>query len=176
MRWQCDCAHAPEFHQRQRGCTVFGCKCTHSRESGAKPDVEALIARGNITTEEMRAIRANSYEWERIFPKLSDEALIEHTQYVLKNCTRARSPAVTYDEALQDTIVPLLIGRLIEKNYRIDVAANYLCNLNCTGALRALRESEKCGEAVGCQQLKPAGSRFCVACKDEYERDPDAFK
>lgn len=54
----------------------------------------------------------NSFEREALMPLLSDEALIEDIEYCLKNCSsRSRRPCVTYDDALVELYVPLLIER-----------------------------------------------------------------
>lgn len=77
-----------------------------------KPEIAALIKRGNITIEEMRDLRANSYEWESLTPALSNEALIERTNQAIDNCPRAHVPAQSYPEAVHAVFAPELIKRL----------------------------------------------------------------
>lgn len=57
----------------------------------------------------------NAYEREACVPFLTDEGLIKHTQYVLKNCVgryRPDRPCSTYDEAAVHLLAPELIRRL----------------------------------------------------------------
>lgn len=77
-----------------------------------KPEITALIKRGNITVEEVHNLRANSYEWEAMVPALSIEALIERTNQALDNCPRPNIPAQSYTEAVRDVFAPELIKRL----------------------------------------------------------------
>jgi hypothetical protein len=77
-----------------------------------RPEIQALIDRGNITIEDMRDLRANSYEWESMVPALSTEALIDRTSHAIDNCPRANVPAQSYTEAVHAVFAPELIKRL----------------------------------------------------------------
>lgn len=70
-------------------------------ESHIKPEIRALIDRGNVTCLEWENLRMNSWERESIVPAMSNELLARTIRYALKNCNRRRVPASTYDEALQ---------------------------------------------------------------------------
>jgi hypothetical protein len=69
--------------------------------SHIKPEIRALIERGNITIPEWENLRMNSWEQEEIVPAMSDELLARVIRHTLKNCNWRRKPATTYDEALQ---------------------------------------------------------------------------
>jgi hypothetical protein len=77
-----------------------------------REEITALIKRGNVTSAECDNLRCNSWEWEAIVPALTIEALIETTEHAIKNCARARSPAVSYTEVVHSVYAPELIKRL----------------------------------------------------------------
>lgn len=77
--------------------------------------VEDLIARGNITSAELKELRCDSWEWEAIISKLTDEALLEMAEHAIKNSSRPRRPCSTYDEAVIAAYAPELIKRLRPK-------------------------------------------------------------
>ncbi len=79
-----------------------------------RPEIAALIKRGHITIEEMHELRVNGHEWKAMVPALSIEALIAATEHACKNCKRAQSPVVTYDEAIHAVFAPELLKRLRE--------------------------------------------------------------
>lgn len=61
--------------------------------------VEGLIARGNVTSEEMSKIRLNTDRYRRILTVLTMEAFIERHAYCAANCC-ADPRGVTYNDAL----------------------------------------------------------------------------
>lgn len=89
-----------------------------------KPEIAALIKRGNVTVEEMRNLRANSYEWESLTPALSNEALIERTNQAIDNCPRAHVPAQSYTEAVHAVFAPELIKRMQALQDRVKQSDN----------------------------------------------------
>ena len=74
-------------------------------------EIQALVKRGNITLEERAALRCNSWEWEHVYPALTDEALLAAVEHNLTNCARAPRPCTTYDEALSNILAPLVVER-----------------------------------------------------------------
>ncbi len=54
-----------------------------------------------VSKDAFDAGRWNSYDRDALLPHFSDELLVEHTELTLKNCSRIRTPAATYDEAIQ---------------------------------------------------------------------------
>lgn len=76
----------------------------------------------SVTPEYLNIMRMNSYAQDDLPPKLTNEALIEKAKYHVLNSTPLRSfPCTTYDEALIHKIVPELIKRLEEKEWKIKV-------------------------------------------------------
>lgn len=77
--------------------------------------VSTFPARG-VTPEEYGQMRMNSYARDDFFPKMNDELLLKTAQYYLDQCGRpARTPSVTYNEAVIHNVLPELIKRLEEK-------------------------------------------------------------
>lgn len=70
------------------------------------------IKDGSLTTGMLQYARMNSYAQDKIYPKLTNEALIEKAEYYKNNCGRSQYPATTYNEALIHLIVPELIQRI----------------------------------------------------------------
>lgn len=109
------------------------------KESHIRPEIRALIERGNSTLAEYNDLRCNSWEWEALVPALSIEALIAATEHTIKNCSRARSPALTYDEAIHSVYTPELIKRLkaLAETSTGDLAAHItdqkLCGVDAKG-------------------------------------------
>src|SRR5215472_6560086 len=44
--------------------------------SHIRPEIRALIERGNVTVEEVAKLRCNSWEWQSLTPVLDDEAFV----------------------------------------------------------------------------------------------------
>ena len=79
-----------------------------------RPEIQALIDRGNVTLEELHDLRCNSWEWDALVPAMTDEALIARAQYALDNSRRPRIPSVTYDESVIGVFAPELMRRLVQ--------------------------------------------------------------
>lgn len=77
-----------------------------------RPPIRALIERGKVTLEEYKELRCNSWEYEALVPALSIEALIWAAEHAIDNCSRARRPSISYDEAVHSVYAPELIRRL----------------------------------------------------------------
>lgn len=77
-----------------------------------RPEIQALIDRGNVTSVELSELRCNSWEWEALIPAMTDEALVGRAEYAFSNSARVRSPASTYDEAIVSVYAPELVKRL----------------------------------------------------------------
>jgi hypothetical protein len=83
-----------------------------------REEYRALIERGNVTYEEFKDLRCNSWEFEAFYKVLTDEALIQVLEKVIlpnSSNSRIRIPAITYDEALISVFTPELIKRLKAK-------------------------------------------------------------
>jgi hypothetical protein len=98
--------------------SVTGFLAKHAEErrqehdSHIRPEIAALIARGNITLTELNELRCNSWEWQAMVPAMNDEAFVDRMEYALKNCfTSARRPFSTYNEAVEGLWAPELIRR-----------------------------------------------------------------
>lgn len=77
-----------------------------------KPEIRALIRRGNVTPTEVAELRCNSWEWEALVPALNDEAFIERMEHALENCfTRRERPFTTYNQAVEGLYAPELLKR-----------------------------------------------------------------
>lgn len=63
--------------------------------------VKCEVEDSQISKAEFDAGRWNSYDRDAMLPHFSDELLLEHTALTLNNCSRIKSPASTYDEAIQ---------------------------------------------------------------------------
>ena len=62
---------------------------------------ECIRTGTRISKAAFDAGRWNSYDRDAMLPHFSDELLIEHTAYTLKNCSRIRTPASTYEDVIQ---------------------------------------------------------------------------
>lgn len=77
-----------------------------------RPEIAALVRRGNITPEELKTIRCNSWEHEALVPAMTDEAFVERMQYALDNCFTTRErPFSTYNQAVEGLYAPELLTR-----------------------------------------------------------------
>ena len=76
-----------------------------------RPEIRDLIARGNVTRAEVTELRCNSWEWQALVPAMDDDAFLQHLRHALENCSYARSPVLTYDEAVFSVHTPELIKR-----------------------------------------------------------------
>ena len=81
------------------------------RDEHVRPEIQALVARGNVTPDEIATLRCNSWEWEALVPAMNDDALFERMQHALKNCSRVHRPAASYNESVVGVLAPELLGR-----------------------------------------------------------------
>ena len=88
------------------------------RSDHIRQEIRDLITRGNVTPDEWRALRMNSYEREAIVPALSTETLLHHVEYCLSQCSRVRSPPSMYEEAVVRLLAPEMVKRLREQAER----------------------------------------------------------
>lgn len=78
-----------------------------------RPEVQALADRGNVTLDEWKAFRGNSWEMELIASHLTDEAYIYYAKHILANCYLDRTrPFVSYNTAAIGLVAPELVRRL----------------------------------------------------------------
>lgn len=70
----------------------------------------------SITPEIYGRMRMNSYARDYLPPKLTDQTLIEMTEFYLSNCNQVGCPCATYDEAVINLLMPEFIARLKELN------------------------------------------------------------
>lgn len=93
--------------------------CKESKERGfyespmpMKPEFQALIARGNVTSNEIEKLRGNSWDWFAIMPVLDSYAFMRQLKYCLSHCNKPSArPAHIYDEAVLHEWLPELINR-----------------------------------------------------------------
>lgn len=84
-----------------------------SAETMIRPEVRALVKRGNVTLEEWQTFRGNSWEMEAIVQVLTNEALAHVVQHWVTNSRLpGMRPFTTYNEAVIGLLVPLLVKRL----------------------------------------------------------------
>ena len=83
-------------------------------DNGEKIHVSSLEDR-SVTPEVKATMRMNSYAQDDLPPKLTNEALIETAKAYQANCSRAKYPCSTYNEAVIHILLPELLKRLEEK-------------------------------------------------------------
>lgn len=130
-----------------------------------RQEIQDLAKRGNVTLEEYKALRCNSWEWEHLYTSLTDEALIYAIEHNLKNCYPKSSPCATYTDALAAILAPEMLKRWREMTERwkaaVDRAGSFIVQRNTAeadaqdayarGRREAIEEAakmlrEKCGE------------------------------
>lgn len=117
MSDKCGRCGMPPEHEVHQG--VFG---EFHEFDWVRPEIRALVRRGNVTPAEVSALRSNSWEWEAIVPALNDEAFVERMEYALKNClTKLERPFTTYNQAVEGLYAPELIRRF--KNIALRASA-----------------------------------------------------
>jgi hypothetical protein len=84
------------------------------RLSHIRQEIQDLVNRPElITYAEYENLRGNSWEWEAIYTRLDNEALIKAVEHHLSNCSREyKRPVSTYDDSIREILVPILIERL----------------------------------------------------------------
>lgn len=104
-------------------------------------DVRVLVARGNVTSEDLDGKAFNSWEWEALVGAMADEVFLETVEHARRNAVpKARSgPCLTYDEALAHRYAPEMIKRLRDRRAEI-VLLRAALNVDRTGLAVALRK------------------------------------
>jgi len=64
----------------------------------------------SVTKEQFQSARMNSYAFEKILPKLNNEALKYVVEHHLVNCRR--EPRSTYDWSMKTNLIPELLRRM----------------------------------------------------------------
>lgn len=96
-----------------------------------RPEVRARAERGNVTIEEWKNFRGNSWEMELIMPQLTDEALVYCGAHLVNNCCFDREqPYASYNEAVMGFLAPELLKRLKAANKREAQALKALCEVS----------------------------------------------
>lgn len=88
---------------------------TVADEAVIRPEIRALIERGNVTKQDLVDLRGNSWEWEALVPAYDDATFLEKVEDVLANCARKRRPCSTYDDAMVEVYGPELLKRFKEQ-------------------------------------------------------------
>lgn len=83
--------------------------------SHVRPEIVALVERGDITWAEYEVLRANSYERHLMHPRLTDDALLklfDHCMQQLGNRFSELMMPKHYGEQVTFVLAPLLADRL----------------------------------------------------------------
>jgi hypothetical protein len=78
-----------------------------------KPEVQALVRRGQISVAETQGLRCTADEWHAVYLRLSDDALVHFAERALANCPRVDrgdAPASAY--AVQVIFLPEALRRI----------------------------------------------------------------
>lgn len=106
-------------------------------ESHVRPEIQTLVARGNVTLTEYREIRCNSYEHQALVPALNDEAFVVAMQHALDNCfTGGERPFSTYNKAVEGLYAPELLRRFrvqLNDEQLVQACKNIGFDLTCGG-------------------------------------------
>lgn len=76
-----------------------------------RPEIKALVAKGNISLNVFQQLRMNSYEMWTVYPALSDRALAHVISEHLKHVAPFGKLPSTYDETCLHVLLPLLLDR-----------------------------------------------------------------
>ena len=76
-----------------------------------RPEIQALVKRGNVTPAETAELHCNSWEWEHLTPAMNDEAFVARVEHALANCGHLKRPFTTYNEAVEGLYAPELLRR-----------------------------------------------------------------
>ena len=85
-----------------------------------RAEILSLCERGDVEYQEYQEyeqLRMNSFEREFLYPYMTNDCLITVIEnHILPNCRDVNRfmPAVTYDDSLIKSFVPLLLSRLKE--------------------------------------------------------------
>jgi len=116
-----------------------------------KPEIKALLKRGNVTWDEYNALRMNTWEFHAIYLKLTDDALDQVVRHNLNNCGPGyyRTPT-TYPETLQAILVPELLKRLAAYDKELENCRGWVCDLD------SYRQDEGMEECPVCDEIEHA--------------------
>lgn len=88
-----------------------------------RPELQKLIDRGNVTLDEIKELRCNSWEWDALVPAMSDDALLDRMQYAIDNCARGRvKPSLVYEDWVIGVFAPELMKRLATTKRQLEVS------------------------------------------------------
>lgn len=113
------------------------------RKRDIRPEVQALVDRGNITRAEVADLRCNSDEWHAIYPRLDDGAFVAQFGYALKHCSNHRK-VITYEDAVVEIFGPELLRRFARLKAR-PVVVGELSEADMTIAARNIGFDLTCG-------------------------------
>ena len=99
-----------------------------------RPEIAALVARGNVTQAELNELRCNSWEWEALVPAMTDEVFVGSMWHALENCfTPTTRPFVTYNKAVEGLYAPELLRRYKTIRKKVeDLAESYFEDAKCS--------------------------------------------
>lgn len=75
------------------------------------PLLKDRICRGDITHAEVQGFQGDSWDWTAIVTVLDDDAFVKALEYAMALVIPKPLPAITYEEALYSTYLPLLLER-----------------------------------------------------------------
>lgn len=106
-----------EFHEMTF--QTFGNYKSEWKSKLSEETIKLITDGKRINDYTFQQMRGNSFDWKTRYPMLDNEALIIRTQYTLNNCTSIKEKGryctnTTYEEALYNSLVPLLMDRLEE--------------------------------------------------------------
>ena len=116
-----------------------------------KPEIQALAKRGEVTLAEVVELRCNSWEWEHLYPAMTDEAFEHTVSHALANCGNVSSPCASYDEAVTGLLAPELLRRFRGLRYASEQLARALMPKNYLGTI----------EGVGAGDVASAHHALC---------------
>lgn len=76
-----------------------------------RPEIQALVAKGNISLNIYKELRMNSYERWIVYPALSNRALAYAISEHLKQVAPFGKLPSTYEETCLHVLLPLLLAR-----------------------------------------------------------------
>ena len=76
-----------------------------------RPEIKALVAKGNISLNIYKELRMNSYEMWTVYPALSDRALAYAISQHLSQVAPFGKLPSTYEETCLHVLLPLLLDR-----------------------------------------------------------------
>lgn len=150
-----------------------------------RPEIRALLARGNVTPAEVEELRCNSYEWEALVPVMNNEALIGRMEHAFENCSHVGKPASSYNDAVVGVFAPELLRRFkfaaqeaqtfseVVDNIREALGQKVTHYLVIADDVKELVEAieSRCDPLLVLKRIRKEGARTdrCQACKIETE-------